>query len=121
MHKSVLLKEAIDGLDIQKGDIYLDATLGMGGHMTEVWKRMKNDVSLYGIDADSLAIDKAGENLKAMGAEPKLAVMNFRNIEKFPELFGCVPSKILFDLGWNSTQIETGEGEETRRGAQPLQ
>ena len=41
-HESVLLKETIEGLSFQNGDIYLDATLGSGGHMEGVWQKMKN-------------------------------------------------------------------------------
>lgn len=114
MHRSVLLQEAIDGLDLQKGDVYLDATLGLGGHMEEVWRRMGDDVELYGIDADFLAVETTQNRLEALGAKPHLTVINFRNIEKIVELYDFIPNKILFDLGWNSTQIETKEGEEGR-------
>ena len=101
-HIPVLLKEAIDGLDLQAGDIYLDATLGSGGHMEEVWRRMKDDVILAGIDADEMSVTIAREKLDLSKAETKLAVLNFRNIDKAPEILGIKnPTKILFDLGWS--------------------
>jgi len=116
-HESVLLKEAIDGLDLQAGDIYLDATLGSGGHMEEVWRRMKDDVILAGIDADEMSVTIAREKLDLSKAETKLAVLNFRNIDKAPEILGIKnPTKILFDLGWSSDQF-FGSGPDDSVGA----
>jgi len=111
-HTSVLLKETIDGLDLLDGDIYLDATLGAGGHMEEVWNRKKNQIILAGIDADEMSVTIASERLEISGAKPKLAVLNFRNIEKVPEILQIKnPTKILFDLGWRSDQFDTPDGE----------
>lgn len=110
-HASVLLKEAIDGLSLTAGDIYLDATAGSGGHMEEVWRRMKDTVTLCGIDADEMSISITRERLDLVGAKAKLSVLNFRNIEKAPEMLGVgQPTKILFDLGWSSDQFETEAG-----------
>ena len=47
------------------------------------------------------------EKLELVGAKPKLMVLNFKNIERAPEVFGIVPTKI-FDLGWSSDQFEEG-------------
>src|SRR3989344_1101360 len=108
-HESVLLKEIIEGLAFQDGDIYLDATVGSGGHMEEVWKKMKERVTLCGIDADKMSIAMAKERLDLSGAKAKLSVLNFRDIDKALEIFGIKnPTKILFDLGWSSDQF--GEG-----------
>lgn len=108
-HESVLLKEAIDGLSLGDGDIYLDATVGSGGHMEEVWNRMKDTVTLCGIDADEMSITISRERLELSGAKPKLGVLNFRNIDKAPEILGTgSPTKILFDLGWSSDQFDEG-------------
>jgi len=105
-HESVLLKEIIKGLALQDGDVYLDATVGAGGHMEEVWKKMKERVILCGIDADEMSIAIAKERMDLSRAKPKLAVLNFRNIDKAIEIFGVRnPTKILFDLGWNSEQF----------------
>ena len=102
-HESVLLKESIDGLELEVGDVYLDATIGSGGHAEEVWRRLKDKITLAGIDADSMSIDISRERLDLLGAKPKLAVLNFRNISRAPEILDIKnPTKILFDLGWSS-------------------
>lgn len=116
LHKSVLLQEAIEGLSLEEGDTYLDATVGSGGHMEEVWRRMKDRVVLCGIDADEMSVSIARERLDLLGAKPKLAVLNFRGIEKAPNILGVGrPTKILFDLGWSSDQF-LGEDGESGRG-----
>lgn len=108
-HTSVLLQEAIDGLELQSGDIYLDATVGSGGHMEEVWRRFKDQIILAGIDADEMSVAITKEKLDLSGAKAKLAVLNFRNINQAPEILGIKnPTKILFDLGWSSDQFEEG-------------
>lgn len=108
-HVSVLLKEVIEGLDFQNGDIYLDATVGSGGHMEKVWKKMKDKVTLCGIDADEMSVSVARERLDLSGAKTKLSVLNFRNIDETLEIFGIkAPTKILFDLGWSSDQFDEG-------------
>jgi 16S rRNA (cytosine1402-N4)-methyltransferase len=108
-HTSVLLKEAIDGLELEAGDIYLDATVGSGGHLEEVWKRMKNNVVLSGIDTDEMSINITKERLNLVEAKVRLAVLNFRNIDKAPGILDIKnPTKILFDLGWSTDQFDEG-------------
>lgn len=110
MHIPVLLKETIDSLSLEKGDIYLDATLGGGGHAEEAWKRMGNSVEILGIDLDETALEIARNRLEMAGCKPHLALQSFRNIDKAVETIGMGnPSKIVFDLGWNSMQVEEGE------------
>ena len=109
-HASVLLQETIDGLSFEEGDVYLDATVGSGGHMEEVWQRMKNRVTLSGIDADETSLTITKERLDLVGAKPKLTMLNFRNIDKAPEILDIkMPTKILFDLGWSSDQFNDGK------------
>lgn len=108
-HASVLLQEVIDGLNFQDGDVYLDATIGSGGHMEGVWQRMKDKVILSGIDVDEMSLSIAKERLNLSGAKAKLSVLNFRNIDKAPEILSIQnPTKILFDLGWSSDQFDEG-------------
>lgn len=110
LHKSVLLKESIDGLNLEAGDVYLDATVGSGGHLEEVWKRMGNKVVLAGIDADEMSISITKERMSLSGIKAKLSVLNFRNIDKAPEILDIKnPTKILFDLGWSSDQFDKAE------------
>lgn len=110
MHIPVLLKETIDGLSLEKGDVYLDATLGNGGHAEEVWKRMGNSVEIAGIDLDETALEIARNRLEMAGCKPHLILQSFRNIDVAVETLQIGnPSKIMFDLGWNSMQVEEGE------------
>lgn len=110
-HTPVLLKEVIEVLDIHEGDVYLDATVGHGGHAEEVFKRLGKRVEIVGIDADSEAVGIARLRLEMLGAEPKLATLNFRNLEKVNQILETEsPNKILFDLGWNREQFDPGEG-----------
>ena len=108
-HESVLLHETIDGLALAEGDIYLDATLGLGGHLEQA--SHSKGVTLLGIDADDVSLSIARERLALAGVRPKLAVLNFRNIDRVLEIFEIADvSKILFDLGWNSEQLGFGRG-----------
>ena len=66
-HKSVLLKETVDSLDIKTGGIYVDGTLGGGGHAFEVLSRLNGSGRLIGIDQDEAAIRAAGERLSCFG------------------------------------------------------
>lgn len=110
-HESVLLQETIDGLSLADGDVYLDATAGSGGHMEEVWRRMDGKVMLSGIDADEMSVAITKERLDLSGAKPKLAVLNFRHIDRAPEILDIKgPTKILFDLGWSADQFDAPEG-----------
>ena len=65
-HKSVLLDECIENLNIKENGIYVDATLGYAGHSSEILKRIPNGF-LYGFDQDDFAISKSEERLKEIG------------------------------------------------------
>lgn len=115
MHISVLLKEAIDILDLHEGDVYLDATLGAGGHAEKIAEKWGDKITVAGIDTDPLAVEASKLRLEMEGFIPRFAVLNFRNIAQAPELLGIErPTKILFDLGWNKSQFDTQEGKEGR-------
>lgn len=108
-HRSVLLQEAIDGLELKEGDIYLDATAGSGGHLREVAERFKGKVELVGIDLDENSIELTRTRLAEVGTTAKLKVLSFREIDQVPELLKVGrPNKILFDLGWSKDQFEDG-------------
>ena len=66
-HKSVLLDETIEGLNIKPDGIYVDGTLGGGGHAYEVCRRLNNKGSFIGIDQDAAAIEAAGTRLSDFG------------------------------------------------------
>ena len=110
-HTSVLLKEIIENLNIEKDRKYIDATIGGGGHSFEILKR---GGIVLGIDVDQDAIDYIEEKRKAQSAKRKiwerltLIRGNFRDIDKIAHLnrFEKV-SGIIFDLGVSSYQLET--------------
>ena len=108
-HISVLLKETIDGLKVQNGQKYIDATLGGGGHALEIIKR---GGVILGIDQDPEAIEFIKKNfqLPISNFQLTLAQGNFRNIEQIAKQNGFEKvSGIIFDLGVSSYQIEKSE------------
>ena len=86
-HVSVLLPECIDSLNIRPEGVYVDGTLGMGGHSEEIAKRLTTG-KLIGIDRDETAIRRAGERLRPYGDRVQLVHGNFRDT-----------AEILDDLG----------------------
>lgn len=107
-HKSVLLEETVNLLDIKPGKIYIDATLGGGGHTLEILKRGGR---VIGIDLDDEALDFVGEIIKKtsfeVGKDIFLEKGNFREIKQIAhskQITGI--SGILFDLGISSHQID---------------
>lgn len=114
MHQPVLLKEALDILDLHEGDVYLDATLGQGGHAAEAFKRFGEKIKILGIDADPKAVEMSRERIPA----GEFQVLNFREIRN---LEVQLPNKILFDLGWNKSQFEEGGRGFSFQKDEPLQ
>ena len=112
MHESVLLQPALDGLNLIKGDVFVDATFGEGGHSFDACNRLKGDCHVVGIDLDSSSIERAGDRVKESGCKVTLCNGNFRNIDTLLAEQGINSvDKVLFDLGWSSVQFgETGRG-----------
>ncbi len=112
IHKTVLLHEAIDGLDIKNGDIFVDGTLGGGGHSEEVAKRFGNSVVMIGIDLDPEAIERASARLSPLNPNIQYIQGSFRNIDNLLETSGIKSvDKILLDIGLSSNQFEdSGRG-----------
>jgi 16S rRNA (cytosine1402-N4)-methyltransferase len=105
-HKTVLLQEAIDGLDIHTGETFVDGTLGGGGHVEEVFNRFKNQVQLIGIDLD---IDAISRTKKRLPKEAKVEFLSgsFRDIKNLlKEININKVDKILLDIGLSSNQFE---------------
>jgi 16S rRNA (cytosine1402-N4)-methyltransferase len=111
-HLSVLLHESIDGLDIKIGDIFIDGTLGGGGHTEEVCKRFGDTVSIIGIDLDPEAINRTKDRLNQYKCKIQYAEGSFRNIDKILDGLGIGQiDKILLDIGLSSNQFEeSGRG-----------
>jgi 16S rRNA (cytosine1402-N4)-methyltransferase len=110
MHTSVLLREVIDGLAIQKGDIVVDATLGGGGHAEAILQVFGDSITFVGFDTDSSAIDRVGQRLQQW--HPHLINANFRSMQVALENVGISKiDRIMFDLGISSFQLEaSGRG-----------
>ena len=104
-HKSVLLKECIDNLNIKVDGVYVDATLGFGGHSLEILKRI-NKGFLFAFDQDSEAIMYSSERLKDYD-NFKIIKSNFSNMKEclLKENVRKVDG-ILFDIGVSSMQLD---------------
>ena len=109
-HKPVLLDEVISGLNIKPGGIYVDCTMGGGGHSSEILKRIGSRGVLIGFDKDEDAIKTCKERFKEFD-NVIIVKSDFKNAYKF--LIGNGYSKkidgILIDLGVSSYQIDTAE------------
>ena len=108
-HVSVLLQECIDALNIKPDGIYVDGTLGMGGHSSEIAARLTTG-RLIGIDRDESAIRRAGERLKPFGERVQLVHGNFRDTAAILDSLGITGvDGMLFDLGVSSPQLDEAE------------
>lgn len=109
VHKSVLLNETIDLLNVREGGIYVDGTIGGAGHSREILKRIGNDGLLIGIDQDTNALKKADSVLSKIGSNYKLFHANYKNFEDIlNELNIDKVDGILLDLGVSSYQFDEG-------------
>lgn len=106
MHYSVLLNESIDGLNIKSNGIYVDATLGYGGHSEAILKKL-TDGYLIAFDSDQEAIDYSRDRLSKISNNFKLIHSNFENMKsELNELGFTKVDGIVFDLGFSSPQID---------------
>ncbi len=108
-HYSVLLKETIEQLHIKPDGIYVDGTLGGGGHAWQVCSRLE-DGHFYGIDQDDAAIHSAGERLASFGEKVTILHDNYCNMRA--ALAACGVGQvdgIVLDLGVSSYQFDNGE------------
>ena len=110
VHKSVLLKETIDGLKIKPDGIYVDGTLGGGGHASEVARRLSDKGSIIGIDQDAAAIEAAGIRLKDFGEKVTIVRSNYCDMKSQLGKLGIDKvDGIVLDLGVSSYQLDTAE------------
>ena len=108
-HVSVLLEESIDALNIRPDGIYVDGTLGLGGHSEQIAKRLTTGL-LIGIDRDETAIDRAGKRLEPYGERVKLVHGNFSDTAAILERLGInAVDGLLYDLGVSSPQLDEAE------------
>lgn len=107
-HVSVLLNEAIDALNVKKDGIYVDLTLGRGGHSKEILKRLTTG-HLYSFDKDDEAIEESKKNLEEFSKKVTIIRDDFRNFRQNLENLGVKKvDGILLDLGVSSPQFDEG-------------
>ena len=111
MHKTVLLGETIDLLNLKEGMTVVDATLGGGGHSLLAMERIGGKGTLIGIDLDQKAIDEFEEKIKNQrGPEVHLVKGNFNNIDEIlKDLKIDKVDAIIADLGWRLDQVKNKE------------
>ncbi|MCI9361402.1 MAG: 16S rRNA (cytosine(1402)-N(4))-methyltransferase RsmH [Hungatella sp.] len=107
-HKSVLLEETIDSLDIKPDGIYVDGTLGGGGHASQVCRHLSSKGKLIGIDQDQDAIKAASERLSEFGEKVTIVRDNYQKIKQILSELGIEKVEgIYLDLGVSSYQLDT--------------
>ena len=106
-HKSVLLQECIDALNIRPDGIYLDGTLGGAGHSSQIARRLTEGGRLIGVDRDRPALAAAKERLAPYADRVTLVHSNFAEIDAILDSLG-IPAVdgMLFDLGVSSPQLD---------------
>lgn len=109
-HRSVLLEETVNGLNIKPDGIYVDGTLGGGGHAYEICRRLGNKGSIVGIDQDEAAIEAAGIRLKDFGEKVTIVRSNYCEMKSVLQGLGIDKvDGIVLDLGVSSYQLDTAE------------
>ncbi|HLR10837.1 MAG TPA: 16S rRNA (cytosine(1402)-N(4))-methyltransferase RsmH [Sporosarcina sp.] len=109
-HTTVLLEEAVEGLNIKEDGIYVDCTLGGAGHSTEIVQRLSEQGRLICFDQDMTAIEVAKERLATHLDKVTFVHSNFRNLKSELENIGITEvDGILYDLGVSSPQLDTPE------------
>ena len=120
-HVSVLLEETIENLKIQPDGIYVDGTLGGGGHAFHVCSQLGENGRFIGIDQDAAAIAAAGERLKPFEDKVTIVRSNYSDMKRVLNDLGITKvNGIVLDLGVSSYQLDTAERGFTYRENAPL-
>ena len=120
-HKSVLLEETVGGLNIKPDGIYVDGTLGGGGHAYEVCKHLSNKGRFIGIDQDEAAIEAASARLSDFGERVTIVRSNYCDMKLQLQNLGIDKvDGIVLDLGVSSYQLDTAERGFSYRVDAPL-
>lgn len=105
-HKSVMLEEVIDSLNVKPDGVYIDCTLGYAGHSSEVLKKLNEKGFLFAFDQDIDAINYSDQKLKMISKNYKIIKSNFVDIKKY---INTNVDGIMFDLGVSSPQLDESE------------
>lgn len=109
-HTTVLLNEAVDGLDIKPDGIYVDCTLGGAGHSELILSKLGDNGKLYAFDQDETAIAHAKERLASYGDKLTIIKSNFIHLtEELAKLNVFKVDGVLYDLGVSSPQLDNPE------------
>lgn len=120
-HTSVLLYPTIDSLQVKPDGIYVDGTLGGGGHARELLSRLGEHGRLIGIDQDGDAVAAAAERLKEFGSRAVIVRNNYENLSQILSDLGIsLVDGIYLDLGVSSFQLDTASRGFTYREDVPL-
>ncbi len=112
IHRTVLLHESIDNLNLKIGRIYFDGTLGAAGHAQEVFKRFGNKVEIIGTDKNESAVKHAQDIFSKLGKNHHFIISDYRNIDVVLAKLGIKKvDAILLDLGLSSDELDaSGRG-----------
>lgn len=120
-HKSVLLHESIENLNLKPGAIYFDGTLGGAGHSMKVCSDFGKKVWIVGTDRDQLAIDNAKNLFSSVNCNSDFVLSDYRNIDQVLERLHIKKvDAILLDLGLSSDQLESSGRGFTFKKDEPL-
>lgn len=121
IHKSVLLNEVIESLNLKSGDVFFDGTLGGGGHSQKVCELFGKSVKIIAVDRDSEAVRIAADKFRDLNCDFNFQNASFRNMDKvLDDLNMKSVNAILFDLGLSSDQLEESSRGFTFKKDEPL-
>lgn len=103
MHKSVMLEEVIDNLNVSEGKFYIDATVGYGGHSEAILRKLNKKGFLFAFDQDVEAINTSNSRLSSISNNFKIIKSNFKDMKKYIDK---KVDGIVFDLGVSSPQLD---------------
>jgi 16S rRNA (cytosine1402-N4)-methyltransferase len=106
-HEPVLLEPALEMLAVRAGGLYVDGTVGLGGHAAELLRRSAPDGRLLGLDRDAETLERARERLQEFGDRARLVHADWRDLPRL--LADQRPQGVLLDLGVSSVQLDTPE------------
>lgn len=106
-HTTVLLREAVEGLNIKPDGIYVDCTLGGAGHTEEILKRLSEKGKVYAFDQDLTAVENAKKKLAIYGNRLEIIHRNFAHLKEELHIRNVFQvDGILYDLGVSSPQLD---------------